>query len=103
MGETGRSLGERTDEHIKSIDTQDMKSAFSQHQEQTGHRVNAITPMDQKMKILASEPRKCHRKVEEAIQIHLKEASLNRNDGHNLPDIYLPILREAEAGRGDHH
>ena len=32
IGETGRSLGERAEEHNKSIMKQDIKSAFSQHQ-----------------------------------------------------------------------
>ena len=101
VGETGRSLGERTVEHQKSIDKQDMKSALSQHQEQTGHRVNNITPLSEKIKIIAKEPRDYHRKIVEAIEIHLKKASLNRTDGYNLPDVYFPILRE-EAQRGGH-
>ena len=101
VGETGRSLGERTLEHVKSIEKQDMKSALSQHQEQTGHRVNNINPLEDKIKVIAKEPRDTHRKIVEAIQIHLKKATLNRTDGFKLPDVYFPILRE-ETSRGGH-
>ena len=102
MGETGRSLGERTVEHQKSIDKGDMKSALSQHQEQTGHRVNSVTPLEKKIKVLARESRDYHRKIEEAIHIHLRKASLNRTDGHELREVYFPILRAEEEGRRDH-
>ena len=78
-----------------------MKSALSQHQEQTGHRVNSVTPLDTKIKIIARESRDFHRKVTEAIHIHLRKASLNRTDGHVLPEVYFPILRAEEEGRRD--
>ncbi len=38
--------------------------------------------------------------VVEAIQIHLRKATLNRTDGYQLPDAYLPILRGEDAKRG---
>ena len=38
------------------------------------------------------------RKICEAIHIKIKGSKLNRNDGHDLPDIYLPLLREEEEG-----
>ena len=103
VGETGRSLGERTLEHQKSIDKEDSKSALSQHQIETGHRVNSTTKLTEKMKVIAKEPKDHHRKITEAIMIHTKKATLNRNDGTELPDIYLPILREEEARRGNHN
>ena len=71
-------MGERTSEHTKSIDSGDSKSALSQHQQQTGHIVNSITPLDQKIKVIASEPRDEHRKIAESIEIHLRKATLNR-------------------------
>ena len=79
-----------------------MKSALSQHQEQNGQR-NTNTPLEEKIKVLAKEPRDPHRKITEAIHINLRQASMNRTDGYDMPDIYLPLLREAEAGRGDRH
>ena len=43
-----------------------------------------------------------HTKVKEAIHIKLLGATLNRMGEYNLPDLYLPLLRESEtrvAGR----
>ena len=41
-----------------------------------------------------------HRKVLEGINIRLKGASLNRNMGVDLPDAYLPLLKEEGGARG---
>ena len=89
-----------TGEHLKSIDC---KSALSQHQERTGHLVNSKQQLAVKMKIIDKEARESHRKILESMYINLSGASLNRNNGHNLPDLYLPILREAETRRWDQH
>ena len=51
------------------------------------------------IKILERETRDSHRKVLEAISVRLNGAKLNRNDGTELPNLYLPLLREG-AGRG---
>ena len=102
VGETGRSLGERMEEHVKSVEKSDQKSALSQHQEQSGHVVNH-KPLCDKIKILDSEQRDRHRKVKEAIQIKLRGATLNRNDGHHLPDLYQLFTSHSSArkrGRG---
>ena len=93
IGETERSLGERTTEHAKSLAEGDSKSALSQHQVREGH-VFAKQPMIEKMKVLEKEARNPHRKVKEAIHIQMRGASLNRNTSQELPDIYLPLLRE---------
>ncbi|KAI8486079.1 hypothetical protein Bbelb_361790 [Branchiostoma belcheri] len=74
VGETERSLGERSGEHQKSID----------------HTIE----------IIDKEARNAHRKIKEAIHIQLVGAKLNRNEGWELPKPYLPLLRkEAEGGR----
>ena len=46
VGETGRSLGERAEEHQKSIEKGDSKSALSQHQEHSGHIVSTPPLID---------------------------------------------------------
>ena len=97
IGESGRSLGERLGEHDKSLKDRDSKSALSQHQEQTGHVV-VKGPVIDNITILDREPKWRHRKVLEAIHIRLGEASLNRNKGADLPDLYLPLLREEREG-----
>ena len=100
IGESGRSLLERIEEHQKSIDNRDSKSALSQHQETTGHIVSN-TPLIDNTQILEKEARDPHRKVLEAINIRLRGALLNRNDGADLPDLYLPLLREEGGAGGD--
>ena len=103
IGETGRSLGERIEEHEKSVNKRDGKLALSQHQDQAGHVVKT-GPMMDKFKVLEREQRDTHRKVLEAIQIKIKGASMNRNEGYDLPDLYLPLLREeAQGGRTPQH
>ncbi|XP_078698375.1 uncharacterized protein LOC144925943 [Branchiostoma floridae x Branchiostoma belcheri] len=93
VGETERSLGERSGEHQKSIDRKDYKSALSQHQLQTGHRVTTQPILDT-IEIIDQEARNAHRKIKEAIHIQLVGAKLNRNEGWELPKPYLPLLRK---------
>ncbi|KAI8487231.1 hypothetical protein Bbelb_350290 [Branchiostoma belcheri] len=89
----------RSGEHQKSIDRKDYKSALSQHQLQTGHRVTTQPILDT-IEIIDQEARNAHRKIKEAIHIQLVGAKLNRNEGWELPKPYLPLLRkEAEGGR----
>ena len=87
------------EEHAKSVGKGDQKSALSQHQEQSGHVVNQ-QPISEKIKIIETEQRDRYRKVKESIHIKLRGASLNRNDGHHLPDLYLPLLRQEEGEGG---
>ena len=98
IGETGRSMGERAEEHDKSIRKRDCKSALSEHQDNTGHVVTT-KPLLESIKIIDSEPKKRHRKIKEAINIMVRKPSLNRNDGTDLPELHLPLLKE-EGGTG---
>ena len=102
VGETGRSLGQRVEEHVESIEKTDSKSALSQHQETTGHIV-CTEPLMDNIKIVEKEVRDKHRKVLEAINIKLKGASLNRHEGMELSGVYLSLLKEEEGARGDQH
>ena len=94
IGESERSFGERLDEHYKSVQLENCKSAMGQHQWQSGHRIHDMNPS-----IVDMDIRNPHRKIKEAIHIRLNESKLNRNEGYDLPDIFLPRLRE-EAGGG---
>ena len=76
-----------------------MKSALSQHQVMTGHKV-LNKPMIEGIRVIDSENRNLHRKVKEAIHIKLRGATLNRTGGYDLPDLYLPLLREETMGAG---
>ena len=93
MGEMERSLGERTQEHDKSMKECDSKSAPSQHEVMTGHKV----PMIEGVSVIDSEYRNLHRKVKDAIHTKLRGATLNRTGGYDLPDPYLPLLRKEET------
>ena len=93
LGETGRSLVERVYEHAKSIERQDSMSALSQYQEQSGYRWNN-NPIIDKIKVLDKEPRDIHSKFLEVVYIKLRGATLNRKDGYDLLELYLPLLRE---------
>ena len=74
----------------------DSKSALSQHQVMTGHKV-MNKPMIEGVRVIDSDTRNLHRKVKEAIHIKLRGSTLNRMGGYDLPDLYLPLLREEET------
>ena len=78
------------------------KSALSQHQQKTGH-VPFKPPLMDNIKILEKEPREKHRKVLEAMNIRVQGAKLNRTDGYDIPDAYLPLIREEGGTRGNQH
>ena len=102
IGETGRSMGERAEEHDKSIRKRDCKSALSEHQDKTGHVVTT-KPLLESIKIIDSGPKERHRKIKEDINIMVRKPSLNRNDGTDLPELYLPLLKEEGGTGGDRH
>ena len=55
-------------------------------------------PVIEKMAVVEKEARKPYRKVKESIHIQLRGASLNRTDGHDLPDLKMPLLRKEVRG-----
>ena len=76
----------------------DSKSALSQNQVRTGHKV-IRKPVIEGVSVIDSEPRNLHKKVKEAIHITLRGATLNRTVRYDLSDLDLPLLRE-EKSRG---
>ena len=88
-----RSLGERVQEHDKSVKEGDSKSGLCQHQRMTGHKVLSKLVIEG-VSLIDSEPRNMNRKVKEVIHIKLRGATLNRTDGYDLLDFYLPLLME---------
>ena len=67
----------------------------------TGHKV-LNKPMIEGISMIDSDNRNLHRRVKEAIHIKRIGATLNRMGGYDVPDLYLPLLREEEtkgAGR----
>ena len=61
---------ERAQEYDKSVREGDSKSALSQHQVMTGHKVLSKLVIE-RVSVIDSEPRNLHRKVREAINIKL--------------------------------
>ena len=70
MGEMERSLGEQAQEH-KSVKEGNSKSALSQHQVMTGHKVLS-KPVIEGVSVIYTEPRNMYRKVKEPIHIKLQ-------------------------------
>ena len=50
------------------------------------------------VRVIDIEPRNPYRKEKEAIHFKLQGATLNRTGGYDLPDLYLPLLKEETRG-----
>ncbi len=91
IGETGRTVGERHTEHIKSS-----QSAIYRHIQETGHRIPNVS--EDGVQILCKESNIVHRKIIEAMYIKYNDPILNRNIGKmDIPDIYDESLKEEGA------
>ena len=82
VGETSRSLETRVKEHLSRN-----SSAVLKHWKLTGHSVDSS-----KTKVLATESNTFKRCIREAIEIRLRNPSLNRDNGFELARIYDTIL-----------
>ena len=88
VGEMEISLSVQPQEHNKSVKDGDSKWALSHHQVMTGH-VEFSKPVIEEVRVINSESRN----IKSAIHIKLHVATLNRTEGYDLPDLYLPLLR----------
>ena len=82
VGETSQSLDTRVKEHLSRN-----LSAVHEHCKLTGHSVDSS-----KTKVLATESNTFKRRIREAIEIRLRNPSLNRDNGFKLARIYDTIL-----------
>ena len=82
VGETCRSLETRVKEHLSRN-----SSAVHEHCKLTGHSVDSS-----KTKVLATESNTFKRRIRDAIEIRLRNPSLNRDNGFELARIYDTIL-----------
>ena len=88
VGETGRTLGKRVDEHRKLA-----SSAVHEHMSSTGHRIDW-----NQVKVIDTEPIEHRRRTKEAIHIRQRRPAMNRDTGADLPAIYSSLLSRDHPG-----
>ena len=81
-------MGKRFQEHTKS----DKESALLEHLKKTGHSISL-----ENVSILANEPRYHAHKIREAIKIHQRSPTLNRDQGLELDPVLLQLLPSPDA------
>ena len=82
VSKTSRSLATRVKENLSRN-----SSAVHEHCKLTGHSVDST-----KTKVLATESNTFKRRIRDAIEIRLRNPSLNRDNGFELARIYDTIL-----------
>ena len=87
IGETGRPLKTRIDEHRKLPN-----SALHEHQDNTGHKINW-----QSLRILDTEQHQYKRKIKEALYIRYLQPALNRDTGTHISHLYDHLLSHGLA------
>ena len=88
VGETGRTLAERTSEHSKP------PSALHMHHTDQGHPLPSLDHTS----ILSGEPNKFRRYVKESIFIRAVDPSLNKNVGkYELPHCWDNVIKKDNA------
>ena len=90
IGETGRAMQDRIKEHdrdIRVVHTQ--TSAVSEHANETGH-----LPLWNQVKFIDRDPHRYTRRVKEAIQIRLHSNNINRDNGIEIPEAWMPTIRK---------
>ena len=90
IGETGRSMDERIKEHDREIQlARTQSSAVSQHSNVTGHY-----PLWDEVKFIDQDPHWYTRRVKEAIHIRLHPDNINRDNGIEIPEAWMPTIKQ---------
>ncbi len=89
IGETGRALQTRKQEHKRSVEQQRVEqSALAEHVKQTGHNISWDD-----MRPLVKENRFCQRKWSEAcVILKTEDVIVNRDCGRTIPDSYITLM-----------
>ena len=90
IGETGRPMKDRIKEHerdIRLVRTQ--TSAVSEHANNTGHN-----PLSNEVKFIDRDPHWCARRVKEVIHIRLHPNNINRDNGIEIPEAWMPTIKK---------
>ena len=90
IGETGRAMQDRIKEHDRDIRlAHTQTSAVSEHANETGH-----LPLWNQVKFIDRDPDRYTRRVKEAIQIRLHSNNINRENGIEIPEAWMPTIRK---------
>ena len=90
IGETGRSMHERIKEHNRDIRlARTQSSAVSEHSNVTGHY-----PLWDEVKFIERDPHWYTRTVKEAIHIRLHPDNINRDNGIEIPEAWMPTIKQ---------
>src|ERR1700690_3170682 len=88
IGETGRSIHQRSCEHAADlVHGRTKSSALAEHADKTKHHVCI-----EEAKVIARVDRYHHRKLREAIEIERRPINLNRDDGWKVSRNWIPAL-----------
>ena len=97
IGETGRPVQERMKEHERDVRlARCQTSAVAEHANATGHG-----PSWNDVKFIDRDPHWHTRRVKEAIQIRLHPNNINRDNGIEIPEAWMPTIRKHSWERSD--
>jgi len=90
IGETGRSMQERIKEHDTDIRlARTQTSAVSEHANKAGHH-----PLWNEVKFIDQDSHWYARRVKEAIHIRLHPDNINRDNGIEIPEAWIPTIKK---------
>ena len=88
IGETGRSIQQRMNEHVADLRHGRTKSSvLAEHVDKTKHQVCI-----EEARVVAKVAQFHHRKFREAIEIERRPMNLNRDDGWKISRSWIPAL-----------
>ena len=90
IGETGRSMHERIKEHERDILlARTQSSVVSEHSNTTAHY-----PLWDEVKFIDRDPHWYTHRVKEAIHIRLHPDNINRDNGIEIPEAWIPMIKQ---------
>ena len=89
IGETGRSMHERIEEHDRDTRlARTQSSTVSEHSNATCHY-----PLWDEVKFIDRDPHWYTRRIKEAIHIRLHPDNINRDNGIEIPEAWMPTIK----------
>ena len=104
IGETGRPMQERIKEHDRDIRlTRTVTSAVSEYAHNTGYK-----PLWNEVNFIDRNPYYYMCKVKEAIHVRIHPDNINRDNGIEIPEAWMPTIktvrqRTAKGARTEMH